>query len=543
MAQEENPETVKEGDTPREAYPGMTAIDFADHRYYTTYKDYESYQNYGLGLTAASGSVPQLFYPPLLDDNGLTSIKNCDETQNLLVYAPAPAPENEGDYANAQTHGVLTGYFADPAYDSHYDNSNGYRLVSEYRDNNIHGHLVQSNLTATNDHLLVDKQDFNAPIGYTFYSYTDGDGHLQGNRMWYQRKPEGHEYVDLTMGWQSISIPFTAELVTTDVKGEITHFYEGSNFADQTTQKKIGHEYWLREFTGINKEDVTTAFAEFDYPKSVGTDATKTVTNTFLWDYYYKAAAGHNQLDKNEDTYQTYYNNPREYANYRQLQGGIPYIIGFPGVSYYEFDLSGGFEAYPTTATYKDYLPAKLPKQTITFASNPGITIAVSDVEMNGVLFDGYRFYPNYLNIEMPVGGYVMSDDGDAYNQMTAADVAAKKNKVSAFRTYFSTSATPQTRAARRIVFNGSSSQFGGDDQESQDNVAQSMEFYAKKHKIVVTSHMRSTTDVNIFNVSGMCIASFNIEPGETIETPVNNGGVYIIHAAGGHYTKKITMK
>lgn len=83
----------------------------------------------------------------------------------------------------------------------------------------------------------------------------------------------------------------------------------------------------------------------------------------------------------------------------------------------------------------------------------------------------------------------------------------------------------------------------GGDEQESQDNVSQSMEFYAKKHKIVVTSHMLATTDVAIFNVSGMCIATFDIEPGETIETPVNNGGVYIVRAAGGHYTKKVSMK
>jgi hypothetical protein len=82
----------------------------------------------------------------------------------------------------------------------------------------------------------------------------------------------------------------------------------------------------------------------------------------------------------------------------------------------------------------------------------------------------------------------------------------------------------------------------GGDD-EGDDHLVQSMEFSVKKHAIVVTSHMRDVADVGIYSVSGVCIASFDIQPDETIETPVYNSGVYIIRAAGGHYTKKITIK
>ena len=181
---------TKKNDPATLAYPHMTAIDFKGH-----YGANEAYGAYGLGWNTLTGQ----FYAPLLDDDGLTGIVNCDETQNLLAYAPA-----EDD--NKMTHDVLAGYFTEPIYDSYYDNTAGYRLVHEAPTATVHGHLVQSNLKATNDHLLVDHQDFNAPVAYDF----DAD-HL----MWYQRIPTDEEYVDLEKGWQGISVPFTAELVTT----------------------------------------------------------------------------------------------------------------------------------------------------------------------------------------------------------------------------------------------------------------------------------------------------------------------------------------
>ena len=55
------------------------------------------------------------------------------------------------------------------------------------------------------------------------------------------------------------------------------------------------------------------------------------------------------------------------------LTSGLPYIIGFPGVTYYEFDLSGEFVAGTTAATK----PVQLEKQTVTFASPEGTTIYV----------------------------------------------------------------------------------------------------------------------------------------------------------------------
>ena len=65
--------------------------------------------------------------------------------------------------------------------------------------------------------------------------------------MWYQRTPD--RYVNITKGWDAVSLPFTSQLVTTQQKGELTHFYGGSTTVDDNGTK-IGHEYWLREHKG-----------------------------------------------------------------------------------------------------------------------------------------------------------------------------------------------------------------------------------------------------------------------------------------------------
>ncbi len=538
------------------AYENMTAIDFTGKNETTTYQ-----QN--AFKTAPYANLENgAFFPPLLDDGGVRGFKNVDLTKNLLAYTQINAEQGHENDACNVTDATVAAALGEIAYqegdatgDGYVEGKAAYRTVALSDPQYITGHWIQKsgeNYIAQRDHQLVDKQDFNAPISYHFDT---------GKRMWYQRMPDNYAGQEHDMaangkpvfrqdaGWESISLPFTAELVTTDVKGEITHFYQASK-SDQTK----GHEYWLREYKGkVEKSQVTgktedegTFVANFGLPIASNEnddDYKKTDTNTFLWDYYYKATAGHNQQDKNNDTYQQYYNNVRTYAGYPSLQGGTPYIIGFPGARYYEFDLSGSFEAFPTTATYQSERPEVLSKQTITFASNTGAIIGVSDTEMSAVTAqDGYYHRPNYLNIEMPAGGYVMSKDGDAYDQMTADDVTAKKNKVSAFRTYFSTSATPQ-QAARRIIFNSSSTQLGGNDDDIQDRMGEGMDIRPGKRSVVVTSYLKQTADVRIFNVSGLCVASFNIEPGQTVKTPIYIDGVYIVHGAGARYIKKVTLQ
>jgi len=485
-----------------EAYPGMTAIDFKGH-----YGANEAYGAYGLGLNALTGQ----FYAPLLDDDGLTGIVNCDETQNLLAYAPAAD-------VNAKTNSVLNGYFTEPVYNEYYDNTGdyaGYRLVREAPLATVHGHLVQSNLKATNDHLLVDHQDFNAPVAYDF----DAD-HL----MWYQRIPADEEYVDLTKGWQGISIPFTAELVTTNQKGEITHFYSGSDESHNDTHTKKGHEYWLREFKEGGTLEDNVYKANFHYP-NLGREA-KSVGNTFLWDYYYENESVHNQLDKNSDTYleyRQYYKTARSYANYPWLAAATPYILGLPGQTYYEFDLSGKFEALNTAVAI-----TKLGKQILTFVSNKREHIGVSDNEMTGTVVknggNNYTFKPSYLNESLETSGncYALNAAGSSFNKVTTT------TNVSAFRPYFTVAASPNNapQMPKQIVFGTSSSLNDGPETVLNGE----LEIYAKDYKIITTSHLKEPTTISIFNVAGISLANFVLKSGETIETPVHSAGVYIVN-------------
>ena len=490
------------------AYPNMTAIDFAGHN------DTE----YTKGNVNARG-----FYLPLLDDDGLQGISNRDETPNLLVYAPSAE-------ANAQTYGVLTGYFTEPAYSDYYNSTDDYRRVGVAPTSQVFGHLVHQigvQLKATSDQLLVDKKDFNCPISYTFGS---------GKRMWYQRTPD--LFVSLTEGWETVSLPFTAELVTTQDKGEITHFYSGSSSVDENGTK-VGHEYWLSTYTGqkANTNPDTDGFftAAFNYPTGDGED--KQVDNTFLWDYYYSK---NGQQDANADIYQTKYQYGRSMTDYPLLATATPYMIGFPGKTFYEFDLSGEWKVKNTATT----APAQLGKQTISFVSEPGITIGVSDDEISSYAsnsaIDGYKFMPNYMS--KSVTGYLMNQDGNSFNQTPAGGSAATP-----FRPYFvaASSQGAKKRVAERIVFSmNEDTSFTFDDNDpSEEEADGALRFYTKKHLIGVESSLNKETDVLIVNTNGLTIGKFTIQPGETIETPAPMSGVYILRAARGRYNKKVLVK
>ena len=500
------------------AYPNMTAIDFAGHN-----------ASNKVNGTYKKGMNAGLFYEPLLDDDGLTSILNCDETKNILVYAPAEASDN--GYANKNTYDVLDSYFTEPAYTDYYDNSKGYRLVEEAPTSAVHGHLVLHDQTASRDHLLVDKEDFNAPISYAF----DAD-----HCMWYQRTPTSMEFVNFgsNAGWQGLSLPFTAELVTTHEKGEITHFYSGSETSKNGTGSKIGHEYWLRELNAIAEDsktenETTTYFANatFNYPTAGGAD--KNYTNTFLWDYYYNNQPVINQKDKNDDTYQTYYETAHIHPSYPLLSAATPYILGLPGKSYYEFDLSGNFK--PENTANDDGI-SKLNKQIITFASDTHEEIGVSDDETKGVekSLNGtgkkytFTFKPSYMN-ETLLGTddnkYALNDDGDRYTKVTT------KAKVNAFRPYFIASTTSSSRrmAPEYIVFSSVKDSFG-EEHENDNNGDGALKITSRLRHIIVTSTLKAPRTVTIHNAAGIRITTFTIEPGQTIETRVNLPGFYVVN-------------
>jgi len=507
----------KSEDGTKEAHPDMTAIDFAGHN--DTHDESTNVAKpYLLGMQDGH------FYPPLLDDDGLQSIVNVDETQNLLVYAPAEYAES--DYANKATYDVLTAYFVDPAYSDYYEDD-AYRRVANAIPAcaSIYGHLIQSDRVATCDHLLVDKQEFNAPLPYDFGS---------GYRMWYQRLPEDQEYVDFTKGWQNISVPFTAELVTTNDKGEITHFYGNSEKSKNGTESKIGHEYWLREFDGI-QVDGSEARAAFLYPTASGDD--KVFTNTFLWDYYYNHnTVIPNQQDANRDTYQTYYQSSHTHRYYSPLTAGKPYLIGFPGETYYEFDLSGKFEAKNTVAAID-----KLGKQTITFASAAGAHINVSDDETltspvskteGGKTFT-FAFKPSYLKQDLTTTDYALNAAGNAFAHVTADGGTGVPGgaTVLPFRPYFTATATGagvKRQLPSRILFVG---EYGMQDEQEPESVLNgNLEIYAEGRNIVAKSHLTEATTVRIITLNGITVANFVLEPGQTVETPVQAHGAYIVN-------------
>ena len=351
--------------------------------------------------------------------------------------------------------------------------------------------------------------------------------------MWYQRMPD--HYVNLTEGWETVSLPFDAELVSTQDKGEITHFYSGSLNVDENGTK-IGHEYWLREYLGQKKGTTVTNgifTAAFNYPGFA--DGDKQVDNTFLWDYYYKY---NTQKDANADTYQTYYNSSRNYERYPLLATAKPYIIGFPGATYYEFDLSGEWTAKNTATT----APAQLDKQTISFVSVPGITIGVSDDELSPVAESGYSFMPNYMSKK--VEGYLMNVEGSRFDVTPEGGLATVP-----FRPYFvkqpSGARGAGQKAVKHIIFDGDDSSFviDEDDPSKEEIATENMIFTTRRHEIIVTSNLRVEADVRIYNISGITVASFTILPGETISTYIPISGVYIVRAADGRYQKKLAVK
>ena len=524
-------EQIAANATAREAYKGMTAIDF------TGYDDMHGANGankaYGLGLNAGK------FYAPLLDDDGLTGFRNIDLTRNLLAYTSAP----DATTAAGKTGTVVSNYLSEPEYtetpSASAPESYRYHTVDYQDPAVIHGHWIEKTadgFVATTDQLLVDKQDFNAPMGYAFAS---------DKRMWYQRRPDNYVEpvwstdptpVRTTKGWEGVSLPFTANLVTTDQKGEITHFYSGSDESKNGTNSKIGHEYWLRKFTGITEDDTDPddikAIANFGYPTVTDGSATmekKTVTNTFLWDYYYEAAlGGHNHKDYNSDTYQTYYEKAREYSPYPLVTKATPYLIGFPGVTYYEFDLSGGFYANTTASPY----PEKLDAQTITFASAVGTSIGVSDDEMTGVTLKAekqnksYTFKPSYLNEELGDvdDAWAPYADGSCYNKVSTT------THVDAFRPYFAFSGTRATEAPRFILFSNSNDGTMEPDEDMFVNEKGQLLIYSKGRSIYTTSYLKKNVSITIVNASGAVMTTYTLEPGKTVITPITNPGAYIVN-------------
>ena len=495
-------------------YPNMTAIDFTGGN-----GDVSGGYKYGL-----SGKA---FYPPLLDDDGLSGIRNVDETQNLLVYTGTATT------AAAKTDAVVSAYLLEPAFT---ETDAKYRTVAVQNTDIIKGHHVQlssGNYVTSVDHLLVDKQDFNCPIAYKMGS---------GKRMWYQREPDNYVTItseNKTVGWEGVSLPFAAELVTTQDKGEITHFYTGST---------SGHEYWLRKFNGGSVSG-NEFVGNFDL-LAAGSN-TKQYTNTYLWDYYYSHNDNSNSTvdqDKNEDDYQSYekdyYKTTHSFSSYPYNAVGTPYLVGFPGETYYEFDLSG---LWTPSNRYQSETILSPGEQTITFASAERADVGVSDTELNAgkTTKNNYTFVPNYINKVWDAAdkAYILADDGGSYEKNTAGA------SVGAFRPYI-VAAGSGTRGAEesdkvdRVVFGSDYTNDLLPHNDASKRLDGTLNIYVKKGKtVVVESSLRYTVDVSIYTPAGVVLYKFPVKAGETVEQRVNSNGVYIVHSDDDQHVKKVIVR
>ena len=431
------------------------------------------------------------FYTPYLDYEGLNNISISGLTPNLLVYAD---PVNDESSYN-----MLKGYLREPefAFDSESAEDAKYYKVAKVNQN-PRGHLVDLNgdaYIASDNHFLVDKENFNVPIAYKF----DKD-----HGMWYQRTPDGFANRD-DKGWDVICLPFTAQIVTTHEKGEITHFY-GKSIKN--------HEYWLREFKTLTS-DTTAGFAR---PDAVAEGPSLIVENTFLYDYYYK-----NQDDDNDDDYQqtTYYaESSREYPNYAYLTATKPYILAFPGIAYYEFDMSGQFVPKYTESSF-----SKLDKQVVTMISANGDSVAVTDDENRGTdVIDGYQFVGSYQQMPLSTQHYLMNAAGDAFEAISEDDVNNGTALSVPFRGYF-----VGPTSLRRIHIGGANNE-EAQEEIDQDEQSGSLSIYGKKNKIYIESTLDHDTTVVIYSTSGKIVKRVLVKAGSKVVVDMPSRGIYIVN-------------
>jgi len=490
---------AKTSDNVTNVYPGLTAIDF------TALSDYNN-NGQAIWQEGWSGDV---FNKMVLDHTNLIAFRSDGQTKNLLVYAES---ENDAD--------ILSDYFNEPAYGEINSDYRNVALVTQ----TVRGHLVMKEASgngyiykADGNHYLVDGEDFNAPISYSFGTYASNAYY----HMWYQRLPQNY-VTSSAGGWETISLPFTAELVTTQDKGEITHFY---------TNNKVGHEYWLREFDNVETDENDNTKTNVLFSSLAVGNTSKTVTNTFLWDHYYydnrdNVDAAKRQKDKNNDTYQTYYNSFRTYSDYPMLTAGKPYLIGFPGVTYYEFDLSGNFSAINTATA-----PSDIGRQIITFVSVDGYAIGVTDDEYTRSKTNGhsaqYTFVPTYQTKSVgdaQTDVYMLADNGTKMANTTDAVTVP-------FRAYMTSAASqgaPTRSAPRRDVLYIS---YTGDTDSMEEVVTdRGLSVYSDHMNICVESTLEYSAMVTITNIAGKVLKQFTIQPGTRATVPVNNIGVYIVN-------------
>ena len=447
----------------------VTAIDFTGHQDYN-YTD------------AASG------YRPYLDYEGIEHYTISGLTSNLLIYA-----DPVGD---AASYSLFEKLYVPVLV---YGKNNGSGYVNEYNElsvqlnlNQVHGHLVDlvvdeegnRSYMAKRDQILVDKEDYNAPIAYTF------DDNCY---MWHQRHPEYYTEGD-DNGWDALCLPFTAVLTTTQDKGQITHFY-----GDNTTN----NEYWLRKLYEVQTTD-GEIHALFRRPEAIAGQALE-VENKFLYDYYYSKFN-----DANNDQYQEYYSQEtRIKEDYPFIEAYTPYIVAFPGKNFYEFDMSGQFVPANTGGEI-----AKLNPQVVTFVSKEKESIRVTDDALaeQTVKIGNYDYTGAFVN-RARTNEYVINNVGGSFQNESGSIVP--------FRAYMT---TPASGAPRRILIGNVTEE----EEPIEDIANRGLTIYGKKEAIYIESTLEYEATVTIYSLSGQVVSRVKVMPMSKEVVTVPSRGVYI---------------
>ena len=425
-------------------------------------------------------------YRPYLDYEGIEHYTISGLTSNLLIYAD---PKKD-----ASSYALLEKLYV-PVLVYGKNEGNGY--VNKYNElnvqlnlNQVHGHLVDlvvdnngnRSYVAKRDQILVDKKDYNAPIAYTFD---------ENCYMWHQRTPA--LYTEGNGGWESLCLPFEADMTTTQDKGQITHFYEGST---------TNHEYWLRELNEVTTSDKT--YALFQRP-AAGTQSL-VVKNTFLYDYYYSY---NDDKDDNGDNYQDYYSQERTYDKYPNIKAYKPYIVAFPGKNYYEFDMSGQFVPEHTGDNI-----AQLAPQVVTFVSIKNATVAVTDdaLKTQASTVNDYSYTGTLVN-KARTDEYVLDTDGGSFQN--------ESGNIVPFRAYMSVAAN---QAPRRIIIGNATEE----EEPIEDIANRGLTIYGKKEAIYIESTLEYEATVTIYSLSGQVVSRVKVMPMSKEVVTVPSRGVYI---------------
>lgn len=502
--------------------PSITAIDF------TCKGD----------ISKSTGKINGIFYPPV-DDNAKVfsdfSVKD-DVTKNLLVYT-----NNNVDIDNdTEAYDVVNNYLR-------YNESTREALIKGHHVfTNTEGfttaflHLVER--TADNKNSeggICENNNFCAPIPFTVT-----------NRAWYVRKPQQYAN-DNTGAWEGICLPFTVHKVVASINGEITHFY-GTPTADELSTPSLNthtlhHEYWLRGLTTVGKNgtDIAATFqrpgltseglfmpiAESSDSPSAGSGSTSAgsgstslsegVSYTFATPFFI-------------DTYESrlynkkanpYYAKKHIYRNYPLLTSEVPYIVRFPGESYYEFDLSSKF--------YNDILGKSEPEQTVAFNAygyenmeTPYGSITIPVTEQMATTKDGYSHCGTFAAKDIKKDAiYGMNDKGNAF-----ISDASTATSVMPFRTYM-TAKTTKAKAMSYAPYMIKIAESTGIDKITPEiGVADKDEATGSylivrpltKNKVRIESNISTT--IYVYTITGQLYRILDVIPGNSVYSGFQQG-------------------